>query len=67
MVRLSWSTFGLSECVTWGAGDEARERGQTSTHTHSLVVVPFFHLHHVFFPALAKQHNKNSLFLDKEA
>lgn len=49
MVFLSWSTFGPSERVTWGAGDEARERGQTSTYTHTLyalVVVPFFHLHH---------------------
>lgn len=35
MVFLSWYTFVLSECVAWGAGDEARERGQTSTHTHT--------------------------------
>ena len=50
--------------VTWVAGEEARERGQTSTHsqTLSLVVVPFIHLHHIFVPALAKQHNKNVYF-----
>lgn len=62
---LSWSTFGPSECDTWGAGDEARERRQTSTHPHTLsvvvAVVPSLHL--------PWQSNtiKNRFFLDKEA
>lgn len=34
---LLWMFFylGPSECVTWGAWDEAREGGQTSTPTHT--------------------------------
>lgn len=35
MVFLSLSTFGPSGCVMLGAGDAARERGQTSSHTNS--------------------------------
>lgn len=35
MVFLSLSTFGPSGCVMRGAGDVARERGQTSSHTNS--------------------------------
>lgn len=36
--------------VTGGAGDEAREGGQTSSHTYvQSLVVPFLPLHHFFF------------------
>lgn len=35
VVFLSLSTFGPSGCVMRGAGDVARERGQTSSHTNS--------------------------------
>lgn len=49
----------VSASVPRGAGGEARERGQTSTHTHTLLVVPFFHLHHLF-SSLPKQYDKNS-------
>lgn len=45
--------------VTGGAGDEAREGGQTSSHTYvQSLVVPFLPLHHFFFPeSLAAKHN----------
>lgn len=35
VVFLSLSTFGPSGCVLQGAGDAARERGQTPSHTNS--------------------------------
>ena len=67
---LSWSTFGLSEGVTWGVGNGARERGQTSirphthAHTHTFTCScssAFLPLESFFFHPLTRHRNKNSI------